>query len=323
MVEVNEIWTEKYRPKTLDEVVDQEHVVKRLKAFVDEKNIPNLLFAGPPGTGKTTTAIALARDLYGNTWKHNFLELNASDERGIDVVRGKIKDFARTKPIDADFKIIFLDEADALTQDAQQALRRTMEKYANITRFILSCNYSSKIIPPIQSRCAVFRFKPLPEEASKNLLLSIANKENIKIDNEALKALVELAEGDLRRAINILQSLAILHKEINEDMVYELASSLKPKEVEEIIELAMKQQFSLAREKLIKLMALRGMSGSDVVKNFHSAVKNLDIDDKIKIKLIDKLAEYEFRIAEGASEDVQIEAMLAQFALIAEQNKLG
>ncbi len=323
MVEVNEIWTEKYRPKTLDEVVDQEHVVKRLKAFVSEKNIPNLLFAGPPGTGKTTTAIALARDLYGSIWKHNFLELNASDERGIDVVRGKIKDFARTKPIDADFKIIFLDEADALTQDAQQALRRTMEKYANITRFILSCNYSSKIIPPIQSRCAVFRFKPLPEEASKELLLNIAEKESIKIEESALKALVDLAEGDLRRAINILQSLAILHKEINEDMVYDLASSLKPKEVEEIIELAMKQQFSIAREKLIKLMALRGMSGSDVVKNFHAAVKNLDIDDKIKIKLIDKLAEYEFRIAEGASEDVQIEAMLAQFALIAEQHNLG
>ncbi len=317
MVNVNEVWTEKYRPKTLDEVVDQEAVINRLKAFVKERNIPNLLFAGPPGTGKTTTALALARDLFGETWRHNFLELNASDERGIDVVRGKIKDFARTKPIDADFKIIFLDEADALTQDAQQALRRTMEKYANITRFILSCNYSSKIIPPIQSRCAVFRFKPLPEDAVKSLLMKIAEKEGIEVEDEALKALIDLSEGDMRKAINILQSLAILHKKIDENAVYELAASLKPKEVEEIIRLAMDGKFTESREKLLHLMVQRGMSGSDVIRDFHAVVRNMDIDDKLKIKLIDKLAEYEFRISEGANEDVQIEAMLAQFALIA------
>ncbi len=321
MVSVNEVWTEKYRPKTLSEIVDQEHVIKRLKAFVEEKNIPNLLFAGPPGTGKTTTAIALARDLYGEEWRHNFLELNASDERGIDVVRGKIKDFARTKPMNVDFKIIFLDEADALTQDAQQALRRTMEKYANITRFILSCNYSSKIISPIQSRCAVFRFKPLPDDAAKGLLKRIAEKEGVEVNDKALDALINLSEGDLRKAINILQSLAILHKAINEDAVYELAASLKPKEVEEIITLAMNGKFTEAREKLLRLMAYRGMSGSDVIRDFHAAVRNLDIDEKLKIKLIDKLAEYEFRISEGASEDVQIEAMLAQFALISSQQK--
>ncbi|NPA38580.1 MAG: replication factor C small subunit [Candidatus Nanohaloarchaeota archaeon] len=316
MVNVNEIWTEKYRPKSLDEVVDQEHVVERLKAFVKQKNIPNLLFAGPAGTGKTTCALALARDLYGENWKHNFLELNASDERGIDVVRGKIKDFARTKPIDADFKIIFLDEADALTQEAQQALRRTMEKYASVTRFILSCNYSSKIIPPIQSRCAVFRFKPLPDEAIKSLLKKIAEKENISITEEALNALIVLSEGDLRKAINILQSTAILYKEIDETKIYEMAASLKPKEVEEIVRLALKGEFRKAREQLLKLIALRGLSGQDVVKSFYRAISDLDVDDKLKVQLIDKLGEYEFRIAEGASEDVQIEAMLAQFVLI-------
>ncbi len=316
MVNVNEIWTEKYRPKSLDDVVDQEHVVERLKAFVEQKNIPNLLFAGPAGTGKTTCALALARDLYGNNWKHNFLELNASDERGIDVVRGKIKDFARTKPIDADFKIIFLDEADALTQEAQQALRRTMEKYASVTRFILSCNYSSKIIPPIQSRCAVFRFKPLPDDAVKSLLKKIADKEGVKVDEKAYDALIMLSEGDLRKAINLLQSTAILYKEIDETKIYEMAASLKPQEVNEILQYALKGKFRDAREKLIKLVALRGLSGQDVVKSFYRAITDLDLPDEYKVELIDKLGEYEFRIAEGASEDVQIEAMLAQFVLI-------
>lgn len=316
MVNVNEIWTEKYRPISLDDVVDQEHVVGRLKAFVEQKNIPNLLFAGPAGTGKTTCALALAKDLYGENWKHNFLELNASDERGIDVVRGKIKDFARTKPIDADFKIIFLDEADALTQEAQQALRRTMEKYASVTRFILSCNYSSKIIPPIQSRCAVFRFKPLPDDAVKSLLKKIAERENIIVDEKAYDALILLSEGDLRKAINLLQSTAILYKEINETNIYEMASNLKPQEVNEILQHALKGEFRMAREKLLKLVALRGLSGQDVVKSFYRTIVDLDMPDEYKVELIDKLGEYEFRISEGASEDVQIEAMLAQFVLI-------
>lgn len=316
MVNVNEIWTEKYRPISLDDVVDQEHVVGRLKAFVEQKNIPNLLFAGPAGTGKTTCALALAKDLYGENWKHNFLELNASDERGIDVVRGKIKDFARTKPIDADFKIIFLDEADALTQEAQQALRRTMEKYASVTRFILSCNYSSKIIPPIQSRCAVFRFKPLPDDAVKSLLKKIAERENIIVDEKAYDALILLSEGDLRKAINLLQSTAILYKEINETNIYEMASNLKPQEVNEILQHALKGEFRIAREKLLKLVALRGLSGQDVVKSFYRTIVDLDMPDEYKVELIDKLGEYEFRISEGASEDVQIEAMLAQFVLI-------
>ncbi|MEM2726812.1 MAG: replication factor C small subunit, partial [Archaeoglobaceae archaeon] len=197
-----EIWVEKYRPKTLDEVVGQEEIIKRLKGYVERKNIPHMLFSGPPGTGKTATAIALTRDLFGEIWRDNFIEMNASDERGIDVVRHKIKEFARTAPIGgAPFKIIFLDEADALTADAQAALRRTMEMFSKSCRFILSCNYVSRIIEPIQSRCAVFRFKAVSKEAMKKRILEICQKEGVKITEDGIEAILYISGGDFRRAI--------------------------------------------------------------------------------------------------------------------------
>ncbi len=317
-----EIWTEKYRPKRLDEVIGQEHVVSRLKAFVKSKNIPNMLFAGPAGVGKTTCAIALARELYGEeNWKQNFLETNASDERGINVIRGKIKEFARTKPIgDVGFKIIFLDESDALTQEAQQALRRTMEKYANTTRFILSCNYSSKIIPPIQSRCAVFRFKPIDPEKMKAHLKKICESEGIEVTEEGLDAVVRVSEGDMRQAINILQAVSITTKKLTVQNVYEVAASLKPEEVKEILELALKGNFTQARDKLIEVMVERGMSGVDVIKGIHREILGLNIEEREKAHLIDRLGEYEFRIVEGGSEDLQIEAFLAE--VVALKSKL-
>ena len=177
---MQELWTEKYRPKTLPDLVGQTHIIERLKAYATTKNVPHLIFAGPPGTGKTTAALALAHEIFGeHHWVQNFHELNASDERGIGIIRGKIKDFARTAPIGATFKIIFLDEADSLTQEAQAALRRTIEKYTHICRFILSVNYSSKIIEPIQSRCAVFRFKPLTGDDVKNYIRKIDTKEHL------------------------------------------------------------------------------------------------------------------------------------------------
>ena len=218
------IWTEKYRPKKLRDVINQKHVVERLKSFVKESRIPHMIFAGPPGTGKTCCAIAIAREVFGKNWQQNFQETNASDMRGIDVVRTRIKNFSRMKPIGASFKIIFLDEADALTSDAQNALRRLMEMYSDVTRFILSCNYSSRIISPIQSRAVVFRFKSLSKENVFEYMNRIVNEEKLKINKEALEAIYLISGGDLRKATNILQASAILGKKITEDVIYEVAS---------------------------------------------------------------------------------------------------
>ncbi|PIN84208.1 replication factor C small subunit, partial [Candidatus Micrarchaeota archaeon CG11_big_fil_rev_8_21_14_0_20_47_5] len=232
-------WTEKYRPKTLPDVIGQAHIVSSLRAFVKNRNLPNLLFSGSPGIGKTTATLALAHDLYGENFSSSLLELNASDERGIDVVRGKIKDFARTVALEAvPFKIIFLDEADALTSDAQHALRRTMEKYLSITRFILSCNYSSKIIEPLQSRCSVFRFLSLSEGEIKQMIERIAKTEGLQVDEEALKTLIYISEGDMRKAINALQGASFSSKKITSELIYRIASRAKPAEVDAMIQLA-------------------------------------------------------------------------------------
>ncbi len=311
-----EIWTEKYRPSKLDDVVGQKEIVNRLSAFVKNKNVPHLLFAGPAGVGKTTCAMAMAKELFGDNWHSNFLEMNASDERGIDMIRTKVKDFARTKPIDAPFKIILLDEADALTSEAQHALRRMMEKYTTTCRFILDCNYSSKIILPIQSRCVVFRFKPLSEEDVKNYINRIAKEEKLKIDDKAIQAVIDSSDGDLRKVTNILQSCSALDKNISEESVYSVAGIAKPKEMKEILETAVKGDIKKAKDRMLDVMLKYGLSGLDVIKLINKIVWDMDIDDRKKIKLIDKIGEYEFRIVEGSDEYLQIESLLAQFAAV-------
>ena len=501
-----EIWVEKYRPRTLDEVVGQDEVIRRLKSYVQKRNIPHLLFAGPPGTGKTATAIALARDLFGENWRDNFVEMNASvtpdteivirikgrvgittfgeldriyfrdgeryvvptdlevlslydsvgfarvsfiskhwadrvvrvkyeggevkvtpdhsimvlnrdgeivpkradrlrkgeylispisdripaelfglgkgiigrrdvegeednplitsgigvvrvkevervkyegwvydfsvpltdvffggmapvllhnsDERGIDVVRHKIKEFARTAPIgDAPFKIIFLDEADALTADAQAALRRTMEMYSKTCRFILSCNYVSRIIEPIQSRCAVFKFKPVPPEAMKKRLLEIAEKEGLKITEDGLEALIYISNGDFRKAINALQGAAAFGEVIDAEAIYQITATARPEEIRKLLETALEGRFMEARQILDRLMVEYGMSGEDVVTQLFREITSASLDERLKVMLIDKLGEIDFRLTEGAHDRIQLDAYLAYLATVGKRRR--
>lgn len=314
------IWTEKYRPKDFSEMFGQEHVIPRIQAFVEQKNMPHLLFAGPAGTGKTTLAIVIAIRFFKENWHNNFLELNASDERGIDVIRNKVKDFARTRAIgDVPFKIIYLDECDALTREAQQALRRTMENYTKTCRFVLSCNYSSKIIEPIQSRCAVFRFRLLSKENIFLIIDKIAKTEGLKIDQKAKEALYVVSEGDCRKLENILQSCAVMGKSITEDVVHSMSSIAKPKEILEILELALKNQFLKAREQLLDIMLTYGLAGLDVIKQIQKEAINLSIEDRKKLEIIEKCAEVEFRLVEGSDEFIQLEALLAFVSFVGSQ----
>ncbi len=311
-----EIWIEKYRPERLDDIVGQDDIIKRLNSYVKTKNLPHLLFSGPPGVGKTAAAISIVKEIFGETWRNNFIELNASDERGIDIIRHKVKDFARMAPLGvADFKVIFLDEADALTNDAQSALRRTMERYSATTRFILSCNYSSKIIEPIQSRCAVYRFKPLSKEAVTKRIGHIAEMEKLEVTKGGMDAIEYVASGDMRKAINALQAAALLGDKVDEDTIYLITSTAKPEEIKELIKAAISGDFVAARGKLDDLLLSKGLSGQDVVVQLHRAMLIMDISNADKVRLIDRIGEIDFRMTEGANERIQLEALLAYFVL--------
>ena len=312
----SEIWTEKYRPSVFDNLVGQQEIVKRIKALVQAMNIQHLLFAGPSGIGKSTLALIIVKELFKEKWKDNYLELNASDERGIDVVRQKVKDFARTKAIGTvPFKVIFLDEADALTQEAQQALRRTMENYTNTCRFIMSCNYSSKIIDPIQSRCVVFRFKLLEKKDIIIVIKRITENEKLKITDEALETLYEMSEGDCRRAINLLQATSSIALDINAEMIRMIAASSKPTNVRIVLDYALAGDFLNAREKLLDIMLKESVAGTDIIKAMQKEIWNLQVEPEVKVKLTEKTGEAEFRITEGSDEFVQLQALLASFVL--------
>jgi replication factor C small subunit len=323
----DEIWIEKYRPVRLNQVAGQKETIERLMSYVATKNLPHLLFSGPPGVGKTASAVSIARELFGeDLWRENFTELNASDERGIDVVRNKIKNFAKTAPIGgASFKIIFLDEADALTSDAQSALRRTMEKFSSNCRFILSCNYSSKIIEPIQSRCAVYRFRRLSDEAIRERLEYIAKDQGLSITEGGYEALSYVAQGDMRKAVNSLQAAAFIDPEnpISRETIYRTTATANPEEIKNLIETALRGNFRIARKELNRLLYEEGLSGEDIVGQIYRVVSEMDnlmvldlgLSERDIVALVDIIGETDFRLTEGASEKIQLEALLAHFAL--------
>ena len=312
----SEIWTEKYRPANFNELVGQEDIIKRTQSLTSSLNIPHLLFAGPAGTGKSTMALIIVKTLYGENWRENYLELNASDERGINVVREKVKNFARTKSLgNVSFKIIFLDEADALTPEAQQALRRTMENYSATCRFILSCNYSSKIIDPIQSRCAIFRFKILEKKDIEKYLVRISEKENLNLSPEAIETLYEGSEGDCRRATNLLQATASISPNITYDLVSTIISTAKPKDIRVVLDYALSGDFQKSREKLLDVMLKESISGQDVIKAIQKEIWNIPVEPEIKVKLTEKTGETEFRIIEGSDPFIQLQSLLASFVL--------
>ena len=317
----NLMWSEKYRPKKLSEVVDQKEIIKGISNLIKSPDIPHMLFSGQAGVGKTTTALCIAMELLGEEWRKNTLELNASDERGIKMVRERVKEFAASIKLadDKEFgkpKIIILDEADEMTSEAQTALRRIIEDSARTTRFIIICNHLSQIIEPIQSRCVVFRFTRLPKEDAIAHLKMICEKQKVKYEEKALAQIYDATRGDLRHSINIMQAAAGIGSVSVGSVTAAMGLSGRAR-VGEVLRLAMSGKFNDARAKLLELTQVYGMSEADFMKYANQEAYEMKIEKPEEFAAI--MAEYDYRLVAGAHPEIQLSALLAQLSRLAKK----
>jgi len=304
-------WTEKYRPKSMNEVSHQDEVVNTLKACLDGGSFPHLLFYGPPGTGKTSTVLAIAKDLFGDQFKTRVLELNASDERGISIVRGKIKNFARTAVAKGNgpaFKIIILDECDAMTPDAQSAMRRTMEEYSKVTRFAIICNYVTRIIEPLASRCAKFRFKPVGDAPLLERLRYISQEEGVECDDDAMETLVKVSGGDMRKALTTFQSAHRLCTggSITSQAVFDLSGDVPAEIIDNLWTVCQSNNFE-ERERFIEKLSRDGYAAHATMRQLLEKVADdSEINGLVKAKIAIKMAEVDKKLIDGASDKLQL-----------------
>ncbi|KAI1723839.1 ATPase family associated with various cellular activities (AAA) domain-containing protein [Ditylenchus destructor] len=313
-------WVEKYRPESLKDLVSHQEIIKTITRLIDEDKMPHLLFYGPPGTGKTSTILAAARSIYTPKQMHSMvLELNASDDRGINVVRQKIVDFASMRNLgssDGDrrpVKLIILDEADAMTKDAQNALRRVIEKYTDSTRFCIICNYLSKIIPALQSRCTRFRFAPLSKDQVSPRLDYIIQTEAIRATESGKDALFKLSNGDMRRVINVLQSTSLAFEEVNEETVYQCVGQAPPSVIKNILQILLDESFEKACEKLNELSLQHGIALADTLDEILELILGLDMPQNVAALLMDRIAQIEHRLSSGCSEKIQWLSLISAF----------
>nr|CAH7766945.1 unnamed protein product [Callosobruchus chinensis] len=312
---VNLPWVEKYRPSKLDELVSHEDIIKTINRFIKEDQLPHLLFYGPPGTGKTSTILACARQLYTPAqFSSMVLELNASDDRGIGIVRGQILTFASTRTIfKSGFKIIILDEADAMTMDAQNALRRIIEKYTENIRFCIICNYMSKIIPALQSRCTRFRFGPLSSEQIMPRLEYVVEQEGVTITEDGKRALLTLANGDMRKVLNVLQSTWLAYKNVTEDNVYTCVGHPLRKDIENIFKWLLNSDFKTTYNNIKELKMIKGLALHDILTEIHDYSHRAEFPFDVLIDLSEKISDIELRLCAGADENIQLTALIAAF----------
>jgi len=310
----NLMWVEKYRPKDLDDVLSHKDIINTIKRLVRERKLPHLLFYGPPGTGKTTTILAAARELNGPKYQAMTLELNASDDRGIDVVRNQIKTFASTKQIWAQgFKIIILDEADSMTNTAQFALRRIIEQFTKNTRFCMICNFVNKINPALRSRCTRYRFAPLNPDDVVKRLKEIAEKEDVDMDEDALQAIIRLAEGDMRKCLNVLQSCHMSYDRVTRKNVYLCTGAPLPEEIENLLGILLNEPFPAAYLALKNSCLEQGLALIDVVQCMVPLVERLDLSETVLGYLIANLADLDERLAKTCSTTLQISSLVSIF----------